>query len=422
MKILHLSTWKERCGIATYAEQLVDSLNQLGISNEVYPVDRMKLSYSSLKEIKDHYRTFCESAKAFDLIHIQHEHGFFHGSYPFNVSIKIFSLILANLKKTKKPVFVTFHTEPAYLSLESENNVEVSTGPTGTELRVVNPQNAGLKSKIALRAKKYVAQSQWQMSISKFFQEGSQFRAIVHSKKSRLQLIKSGFAESSIHIIPLAFPERKRDFGTQDVQLVKKKLGFAEKSTVLSIFGFVSRYKGYEVAIQSLRHLPDNVVLAIIGGPHPEAAGSEKALDDVFKSIELASIEDPTIAERVIITGYVDTDKLNEFHLATDICLAPYLPSSISASAALAWALTSGKPVIASNIPAFKELNQAANCLVLFQPTAHRELAWHIERLTQNAHIQEELVNNAAAHVKSHSLGETTEKLKMLYSSAIKAS
>jgi glycosyltransferase involved in cell wall biosynthesis len=422
MKILHLSTWKERCGIATYTEQLVDSLNQLGISNDVYPVDRMKLSYFSLPEIKDHYRIFCERAQAFDLIHIQHEHGFFHGSYPFNVSVKIFSLILTNLKKTRKPVFVTFHTEPAYLVLENEKSVQASTGPTGTELRVFDLQNAGLKSKIVLKAKKYVAQAQWQMSIAKFFREGSQFQAIVHSRKSRLQLIKSGFSESSIQIITHAFPERNREFESQDAQLVKKKLGFAAESIVLSIFGFVSGYKGYEVAIQSLRHLPDNFVLAIIGGPHPEAAESEKALDDVFRAIELAGVGESAIAERVIITGYVDTDQLKEFHLATDICLAPYLPSNISASGALTWALTSGKPVIASNIPAFKELNQAANCLVLFQPTAHRELAWHIERVSHNDHIQKELVNNAAAYVQSHSWGETTKKLQILYSSAIDAS
>ncbi|PZO19640.1 MAG: hypothetical protein DCF25_08140 [Leptolyngbya foveolarum] len=416
MKILHLSTWEERCGIATYTRQLVDALNGLGIENEVYPVNRVKLSYASLKEIEDHYLAFCERAHEFDLIHIQHEHGFFHGSYPFNVSIKIFNLILSNLKKTRKPVLVTFHTDPAFLNIEAAP-VEVDSGEVASVGASTVSVAPGLKDKLIAAIRKKVAQLRWNINISKFFKKDSLFTAISHSKKSRLQLVKSGFDVGAIKILVHAFPERDTDFQEEDICSIKKEIGLPRESIVLSIFGFVSKYKGYEVAIKALSNLPSDFVLAIIGGPHPEA--KEKALDDVFRTIEILSLEEPEIAKRVFITGYVETEELNKFHRATDICLAPYLPSSISASGALTWALTSGKPVVASNIPAFRELNQKANCLRLFQPTAHRELAWHVQRLTRDKHEQQALVKNAAAYVQAHSWRTTAKDTYSLYKAAL---
>lgn len=400
MKVLHLSTWKEYCGIATYTEQLVNSLDKLGIENEVYPVNRKELAYFSLEEIEAYYLAFCQRAAEFDLIHIQHEHGFFHGSYPFNVSVKVFNLILRNLKKTKKPVFVTFHTEPAYFDADREEDL-------------------GLKGKLLLKAKKYIALFQWKRKVSKFFKRSQYFVAIVHSKKSRLQLLKSGFDQSSIQVLTHAFPNRDLRSISSDIRLSKRNLGLPEESVVLSIFGFISEYKGYKVAIRALSHLPNNYVLAIVGGPHPEAAEKDKALDDVFETIESVSEQDPSIVQRVLITGYVETEQLNEFHKVTDICLAPYLPSSISASGALTWALTSGKPVIASNIPAFKELNQNADCLLLVQPNAYRELAWRIQRLVENTHVQQELVDRATVYVQAHTWAATAENLNELYEVAL---
>ena len=400
MKVLHLSTWKEYCGIATYTEQLVNSLDKLGIESEVYPVNRKELAYFSLEEIEAYFLAFCQKAAEFDLIHIQHEHGFFHGSYPFSVSVKVFNLILKSLRKTKKPIFITFHTEPAYFDSYSEDGV-------------------GLKGKLLLKTKKYIALFQWRRQVSKFFQRSRYFVAIVHSKKSRLQLLKSGFDRKSIQVLTHAFPKRGLQSTAEDTRSSKRKLGLSEESIVLSIFGFVSEYKGYKVAIRALSHLPDNFVLAIVGGPHPEAVSSDAALDNVFETIESVSEQQPSVAQRVLVTGYVETEQLNEFHKATDICLAPYLPSSISASGALTWALTSGKPVIASNIPAFRELNQNAACLLLVQPNAYRELAWRIQRLIEDAHAQQELVNRAALYTQSHTWEATAKSLKKLYEVAL---
>ncbi len=36
MKVLHVTTWKVRCGIAGYAESLVKSLDELGVESRPF--------------------------------------------------------------------------------------------------------------------------------------------------------------------------------------------------------------------------------------------------------------------------------------------------------------------------------------------------------------------------------------------------
>ncbi|MEL6322157.1 MAG: hypothetical protein AAFQ57_16150, partial [Cyanobacteria bacterium J06626_14] len=111
MRVLHLSTWKEMCGIAGYASDLVQELDALGIENEVFPINRRDMQYMSLEEINRHFDAFCDKAEGFEIVHIQHEHGFFCGPHPFRNSVFIFGKILERLRKSRvKHIIVTFHT------------------------------------------------------------------------------------------------------------------------------------------------------------------------------------------------------------------------------------------------------------------------------------------------------------------------
>jgi glycosyltransferase involved in cell wall biosynthesis len=108
--------------------------------------------------------------------------------------------------------------------------------------------------------------------------------------------------------------------------------------------------------------------------------------------------------KRLIITGYADRPTIDMYQTATDICLAPYLPTfNLSASAALTWALTSGRPVIASGIPAFEDINRAGDCLLTVMPGAAPELAWAVERLARDETLQQRLVEKAQAYAEARS-------------------
>ena len=51
------------------------------------------------------------------------------------------------------------------------------------------------------------------------------------------------------------------------------------------------------------------------------------------------------LRSRGIAAEVVEQDELDLYHAATDICLAPYIDDNLSSSAAITWALTSGKPI-----------------------------------------------------------------------------
>jgi glycosyltransferase involved in cell wall biosynthesis len=119
--------------------------------------------------------------------------------------------------------------------------------------------------------------------------------------------------------------------------------------------------------------------------------------------------------KRLVVTGYVTQDELDLYHAATDICLAPYIDDSLSGSAAITWAMTSGKPVIASNIRAFREINSFADCLLMVTPNAEMELAWQIERLAASPSLQSRLVENARRYAREYSWPKTAQQTADLY-------
>jgi glycosyltransferase involved in cell wall biosynthesis len=165
----------------------------------------------------------------------------------------------------------------------------------------------------------------------------------------------------------------------------------------LSIFGFVSKYKGYEIALNALKYLPNKYNLAIIGGSHPNDKEG-KTMEELLKLIIELDLRD-----RVLITGFVEFEVLDLFHGATDICLAPYLSSTLSASGALTWAFNSGKPIIATKIPAFEEINQEYNCMLMVSPECPVELSLGILNLDKNEQLQQELVKNSLSYAYENS-------------------
>lgn len=403
MKVLHLSTWQEVCGIAEYTKNLVKALDQIGIENEIYPIPRRDMKYMSLEEISSYFRAFCQKAKDFDAVHIQHEHAFFNGSYSFRKSIKVFNEVLRNLRRSKvKRIIVTFHTEPIFDTKPILETDGEGASPISLLRRTVD------------RGKSRFFSWRWEKKVAPFFQPKyhHKFHAIVHSKKTRLVMIQKGFSPDSISVIEHGFPAKKEKPSPEEQLRAKKDLGIPEQAKVLTIFGFLSSYKGYDVAIKALAKLPEDYFLVIAGGTHPEAPNRDLALEEILACIESVGND---VKRRILVTGYLPFEKLRTVHSATDICLAPYHPTRLSASGALSWALSSGKPTIASNIPAFHELNEDANCLVLFQPMAHLELAMKITAVIEDKPLQAELEQRATDYIERYSWLETARRISDHY-------
>jgi glycosyltransferase involved in cell wall biosynthesis len=68
---------------------------------------------------------------------------------------------------------------------------------------------------------------------------------------------------------------------TAERDVAKPRRLSAEDTVQLTIFGFVSEYKGYETVLNAMQLLPDNVRLVIAGGKNPCNPG-DQTLDSIF--------------------------------------------------------------------------------------------------------------------------------------------
>ena len=110
--------------------------------------------------------------------------------------------------------------------------------------------------------------------------------------------------------------------------------------------GFIKRHKGYEILVEVLERLSGwNWVVA--GGPQDES-------DRLFVIELKKSIEDAGLSDRVRFTGYCsEADVEAELARAT-LAVLPF--HRAAASSSLAWAIACGTPVIAADLPAFREV------------------------------------------------------------------
>lgn len=372
-----LSTWKTTCGIADFTATYISVIERLGRHVEVIPIDRDANKYLTRAELASEFETLAERLSDFDVVHIQHEFGFFMGAYGMVESVNNFHRILRHLKGKDCRVVVTFHSAPPFRG-----------GRTG----------------VGSVAREAILRATWRTRIATDVKKGG-VQVVAPTRFLRRLLIDSGIGASSIQVIPQGSPPPTEDSNGDEA---KSSLGYEASTRLLVMLGFVSEYKGHHVALDAMRYLPERYHLAIVGGPHPQAN------DPTYDRL-LARSARLKLASRVRLTDYVPRSDFDRYLAAADMVLAPYTYLELANSAAISSALASGRPVIASRIPAFEELNQGALRVLLATPNAPSELARRIVQLDQDELLKKELVSNALAYVRDTSWDLVAERYLNLY-------
>jgi len=400
MKVLHVSTWKRRCGIADFCESMVAHLARLGIRNEVAPIDRARTQYMTSAEYQVEIDRLIARAADCDVVHVQHEFSLFAGSGGLRESIGYFAHFLNGLKMRGRPVVVTFHTEPTFSTLLTASDPR-GGGTAGTLQWFVR--------RFRVRREARRLERLWRKRVAPFFSgTADSFRALAPTPSTALGLVNSGCARASVTRMPHGIAQRDGSYDSINRDEARRRLGLPANSILLTIFGFVAAYKGHALAAEALKKLPANYHLAIVGGPSPMDP-SDLTLNSIFETWEQ---EDP---RRLHVTGYASRETIDLYHAATDICLAPFRPEFYSGSASIGWALSSGNPIIATNIPAFAEIQREGDCLLMSTPHAAHELAWNIRRLAEDRDMQQRLAQNALSYVERHSWSRVSQTLVDLY-------
>jgi glycosyltransferase involved in cell wall biosynthesis len=316
-------------------------------------------------------------------VHIQHEHGLFGHAVSYKAAARNYGTILRLIRATGRPVVTTFHTDP------------LCSSPAGRRLSLAD----------AVRT--LGRRTAWRKHVSRSFgPRPGRSAAIAHTPATRRSLVKRGIPAEVVRIIPHGcLPQRDLRL---DSLSAKRRLGLPASSVLLTMFGFVGGYKGHDIAVRALARMPNRFHLAICGGAHPES--QDRAFSSVIRLVKKLGLE-----HRVIITGWLPEESADLYAAATDICLAPYLDATLSASGAITWALASGRPIVASKIAAFQGICRESPCMLLTTPGMIDEIVWAAEKLAGDPALSRRLVAAARCYTEAHSWDETARQTQELY-------
>lgn len=373
MKILHISTHNENCGIGKYQEAYLSAFVPIdpSITNVFFQYSPNQIRIMNQAQLDVVYKELSQQVKEYDIVHIQHEFSFFKP--------RQLKTIVNIIKKANKPLVSTIHTKP---TLEK------------TTRKLLSPKG------IPARIKNYVRNSDHISHVKPLSRSNIVF---VHNSFTKKGLIELGFSESTIKLIPipvLDVDKSKYVAFDSEISTLNKIIKRKDTDKVIATVGYLNEVKGTLHAIKALRLLPENYKLLILGGLHPQAMNDD-FLDDVSDYILKHSLSD-----RVSITGFVKNDDLlNALVNSADIVLFPYKRIYGSSSAALNNGFANHKPVIATPVKAFKEINEVKEYLKLSDSFSYHDIAKALMEM------DEEAIKTYSALSKEYAINTSYPKL-----------
>ena len=183
---------------------------------------------------------------------------------------------------------------------------------------------------------------------------------ICHDTQSAAEINRRfGIEERRIHVIPHG-PLFAEDLGLAAASC-RAHLGLAPDRQIYLALGVLARYKGLDLLLESWSQLlrrerGSHRPILVIAGEGPE---SEKL--HLRQRAQALGIDPQTVR---LDLGYVPASRLPVYLQAADVLLYPY--QSITTSGALLTGLNYCKPIVASDLPAFRSyLYPGVNALVV---------------------------------------------------------
>jgi glycosyltransferase involved in cell wall biosynthesis len=122
----------------------------------------------------------------------------------------------------------------------------------------------------------------------------------------------------------------------------REKLKIPKGKKILLFFGFIREYKGLDILIESMKHLPDDYHL-LIGG---EVYGDEKKYFDLIKKHDVENKVTPHIR-------YIADDEVPYFFSASDVNVLPYRSATQSGILSIAYHFE--LPVLVTDVGSLKQ-------------------------------------------------------------------
>jgi glycosyltransferase involved in cell wall biosynthesis len=198
-------------------------------------------------------------------------------------------------------------------------------------------------------------------------------------------------------------PEKLR---SDQIMALRHRWGLQQGQTLILMPGRLTRWKGQKVLLEALRLLPRGSFKCIFVGSSQGRYAYRKELEAFIEAHHL---------EREIIFEEHFTDMPLAYAAADGVVHASTDPEAFGRVIAEAQAM--GKPVIASNLGAPREILIPGETGWLFSPSAPEQLAKHLYQLKNLSQAERDcLSRKARAHIRTHfSVEQMAQKTLQIY-------
>lgn len=347
-----------RCGIADYTAALTTALGALGASAAVRTVAIHPGTWSPLALAAAGARL----SRA-QVAHVQHTYSF------FGVDHLTYTIAMRVLRaRIRRPLVVTAHT-----------------------VRPPGPARypGGLGSALA----NALGAPRWH-DVETFVRAEA---VIVHARLHRERLLARGVAADRCRVIPPGVPPRVAVSPSAAAHF-RTRHGLTGRP-VVGVFGFLERSKRFATVLEALRETGRGAqapVLLLAGGPRlPE--------HDVIERELRADAARAGLADRVVITGYLQRDEVPVALEAMDVVAVPYATDD-SVSYSLHAALAQRRPVVATDLDPMREIAERGHCLALVRAGDPHDLAKALRGLLEDGQRRARLGEAAAEYADAASV------------------
>jgi glycosyltransferase involved in cell wall biosynthesis len=375
MKVAMWTSWQTRCGIAAYSAALVRELEALGHQVEIVPVPYTERDPAAAE---DRVRR----SNAADLVHIQHEYTFFGGIAPGASSLP------AYLSRLTVPRVVTGHT---VFTARELLRVDQETRP---------------RQRLAKRL--LSALPLYRASVERAPFAGAA-AVIVHTEAARQRLQRWRIPEERLHVQPAGIPLPAAAGGSPEEVAAFRTRHQIPEGRVVALFGYVTADKGYELVLEAMTRLPPGFSFLIAGGSRTEH-------EQPYMAALQAEIRRRNLEARVRISGFLEEAEIRSAMTLADLVVVPHLAANGSYS--VMFALGHGRPVLAADLPCFREIAENHQCAELFPAGDAEQLGAALGRLLASYGTRTRLAEHARAFAAERSWKVVAERTAAIYTAA----
>jgi glycosyltransferase involved in cell wall biosynthesis len=180
-------------------------------------------------------------------------------------------------------------------------------------------------------------------------------RIVVHSQ-IEVERLRGIIPIDKMRVIPHFVERRELALSPEEA---RAKLGLSDRR-VVTLLGFVYGRKGHRYAVEAVPFMPDDAVMVYAGG----AVEGRTFVHD----LALRKADELGLGDRFRITGYLSEEELETWIAASHLAILPF--TDLSASGSMSSWISSGKPMLVSDLPGTREYaRRVPGALNFFGPT-----------------------------------------------------